>query len=79
MCSVGRLFCSVLEFGPVPTPPTPLFQGAPVRLLAPKGVPPLNQWDGSQLLPEAGSRVQTGVGEKLSILKQYSKLAPCAR
>ena len=24
-------------------------------------------------------RVQTGVGEKLSILKQYSKLAPCAR
>ena len=28
------LFCSVLEFGPVPTPPPPLFQGAPVRLLA---------------------------------------------
>lgn len=54
------LFCSVLEFGPVPTPPTPLFQGAPVRLFAPKGVPPLNQWDGSQLLPArcycAGSR-----------------------
>ena len=35
------VYCSVLEFGPVPTPPTPLFQGAPVRLLAPKGVPPL--------------------------------------
>ena len=48
--------CSVLEFGPVPTPPTPLFQGAPV----PKGAPPLDQWDGSQLLPArcccAGSR-----------------------
>ena len=26
------LFCSVLEFGPDPTPPTPLFQGAPGRL-----------------------------------------------
>ena len=36
-------FCSVLEFGPDPTPPTPLFQGAPVRLFAPKGVPPLDQ------------------------------------
>ena len=28
------LFCSVLEFGPVPTSPMPLLQGAPVRLLA---------------------------------------------
>ena len=28
-------FCSVLEFGPVPTSPTPLLQGAPVRLLRP--------------------------------------------
>ena len=26
---VEIVFCSVLEFGPVPTPPTPLFQGAP--------------------------------------------------
>ena len=31
------LFCSVLEFGPVPTSPTPLLQGAPVRLLHPVG------------------------------------------
>ena len=31
------LFCSVLEFGPVPTSPTPLLQGAPVRLLRPVG------------------------------------------
>ena len=29
---LGPLFCSVLEFGPDPTPPTPLFQGAPGRL-----------------------------------------------
>ena len=29
---VVRLFCSVLEFGPVPISPTPLLQGAPVRL-----------------------------------------------
>ena len=31
------LFCSVLKFGPVPTSPTPLLQGAPVRLLRPVG------------------------------------------
>jgi len=31
------VFCSVLEFGPVPTSPTPLLQGAPVRLLHPVG------------------------------------------
>ena len=36
------VLCSVLGFGPVPTPPTPLFQGAPVRLFAPKGAPPLD-------------------------------------
>ena len=28
--SYDTLFCSVLEFGPVPTSPTPLLQGAPV-------------------------------------------------
>ena len=32
--SLSALFCSVLEFGPVPTSPTPLLQGAPVRLRA---------------------------------------------
>ena len=38
----GRiLFCSVLKFGPVPTSPTPLLQGAPGWLS-----PPLDQWYG---------------------------------
>ena len=31
--SVCSVLFSVLEFGPVPTSPTPLLQGAPVRLL----------------------------------------------
>ena len=45
VCTCDRttfvLFCSVLKFGPVPTSPTPLLQGAPVRLS-----PPLDQWYG---------------------------------
>jgi hypothetical protein len=65
------LFCSVLEFGPVPTSPTPLLQGAPVRLLHPVG----------RASPVRSARVPGcagGVVRSCLVARAGLRLRPCA-